>query len=141
MKDQSYQQKYSYGTIVRFTTMGTPRNGIVEKTHGISADTAMVHLLEGWVMPEKAVRPLTRLEFFYWLDPVTGMHRIGLMGWVESIVIPLATLGIFAMSFTPMSAPWAWMVRGLAGVMAGAVIGYTIKEHRKMYRKPSPRTA
>ena len=117
------------------------RNGVVLSTHGTNADNAWVLIEGGWARDENDVSPLTLGEFFYWKDHMTGKYRIGLMGWVESIVIPLATIGIFAMSFTDMSAPWAWMVRCLAGFQSGAVIFHTIREHRKMYRPFDSRKA
>lgn len=137
----SYIPKYRYGAIVRFEESDHARNGIVGSTYGTNADNATVHCLDGWLIDEKYVRLLTLREFFFWKDPATGMRRIGLMGWLESIVITIATFGIFAMSLTPMSTPWAWVVRGVAGFMAGCIITYTIIEHRRMYRKPNPRTA
>jgi hypothetical protein len=140
-ENESYQPKYRYGAIVRFTSNTVVMNGIVDSTHGTNALNALLYLRDGRAFYEIHVRPLTLREFFFWKDPATGMRRIGLMGWLESILITFGILGIFAMSFTSMGAEWAWVVRGLAGFMAGAVIVHTIREHRRMYRPPNPRTA
>lgn len=127
--NQSRPELYPPDTLVKIRT--NPDAGVFVVDHNSGEDTC--HLKKGGYItkyPEKAVRPISRLEFFWYKDPKTGGMKIGKNRAIPILLWLLIMLACSVASVVGAEGFWRWFWPGVTALAILGVIVATLANYR-----------